>query len=163
MTLRDEIMNAAKTYTTLNDQEIEKIIKTTIGKAEAAEGGKLVEYNSMMVDPRYRFKRSTLYDWLSDIIPDDLLPKLTAIIPDALAEERKLVRDRENWRNKHGQDEYTGSGVRTSNKTKQQQAIEMRGLGKSTREIASLLGVNQSSVVRWIKTHQKDQQATAPK
>ncbi|MCI4410692.1 MAG: hypothetical protein JHC38_03360 [Thiotrichales bacterium] len=162
-TLRDEIISAAKTYTTLNDDEIEKVVKTTLNKAEASANGSLVDFNGLMVDPRYKFKRSTLYTWLSDIIPDSLLPDLRAILPDELAEERHRENARKNWQDKYSKNEYTGEGVKRTNKPKQEQALEMRGLGKSTREIASLLGVNQSSVVRWLKTHQKDHQANAPK
>jgi DNA invertase Pin-like site-specific DNA recombinase len=46
---------------------------------------------------------------------------------------------------------------------KREQAIELRKGGMSTRDIAKLLDVNQSTVSRWTASHQNEQIIFAPK
>ena len=46
---------------------------------------------------------------------------------------------------------------------KREQAIELSGGGMSSREIAKLLDVNQSTIVRWLQMHHNGQLLIAPK
>jgi hypothetical protein len=121
---------------------------------QAAEGHKL-SWNGQQVDPRYRFKRQTLYDWLCDLIPDNLLPEMRAIIPDEEARRRKAERNaaQEKTRNraKEGRyaTNYTKTGVRGCNEQKRATARLMRDMGKSYREIAKELGVSLDTAYRW--------------
>ncbi|MEF3193817.1 MAG: helix-turn-helix domain-containing protein, partial [Halothiobacillaceae bacterium] len=148
--LAAEIDNAARTFTTLTGAEVRKVVRTIQERAELAAQGQVVEWAGQKVDPRYRFRRSTLYAWLRGLIPDALLPELRAIIPDALARERKLVNDRERyWDGREAA--YTGDGVRVSNEQKRAMARLMRAQGMSQRAIAAELGVSQQAVQKWLK------------
>jgi hypothetical protein len=112
--LADEIEDAAKTFTRgLRDTEVSKVAKLLQQRAEAAQRGEKVLWQGQEVDPRYHFRRSSLYKRLEGIIPDAMLPKLRAIIPDRLAAERKKDRDQDRF-----EDHYTGQGVRISNEDK---------------------------------------------
>jgi len=99
-----------------------------------------------LVDPRYRFRRATLYRWLKPLIPDALLPNLHAIIPDDVARERKEKRDSARWG-----DRNTGQGYRLGNAEKAARAREMRAQGMSYRKIAEALGVSRQTVARLLK------------
>ena len=143
--LENEIVHAAKTYTPgLKSGEVKKVSKLVCKKAEAAACGKKVRWNGRDVDPRYHLRRATLYRLLKGIIPDDLLPRLRAVIPDRLASERKKERDHARY-----EDHYTGEGVRISNEDKRASARLMRANGSSLRKIAAELGVSHEIVRRW--------------
>lgn len=148
--LEAEIENAARTFTTLTPGEIHKVVKTIQERAELAAQGETVEWAGQKVDPRYRFRRATLYTWLRGLIPDALLPELRAIIPDVVARERKLINDRERyWDGREAA--YTGDGVRVSNEQKRAVARILRAKGLSQRAIAAELGVSQQAVQKWLK------------
>jgi hypothetical protein len=140
-----EIESNAKAFTSgLRSCEVEKISKLIGRKAEAAKSGEKVEWNGELVDPRYRFKRATLYERLEGLIPGELLPELRAILPDGLAKGRKRQRDHARF-----EDHYTGQGVRAANEDKRASARLMMRKGLSFREIAAELGVDVRTAYRW--------------
>ena len=144
--LENEIVHAAQTYTPgLKSSEVKKVSKLVCKKAEAAASGKKVKWNGRDVDPRYHLRRATLYRLLKGLIPDDLLPRLRAVIPDRLASERKKERDQARY-----EDHYTGDGVRVSNEDKRASARLMSARGCSQREIAKELGVSKTTVFKWL-------------
>lgn len=148
--LVEEIEDAAARHTSLSPVEIANVSRLLQQKAEAAAAGETVEWEGMKIDPRYRFRRATLYTWLKAIIPDALLPELRAIIPDAVARERKAGRDHERyWDGREAV--YTGQGVRAGNAEKLQEARLLKSEGMSQRKIASKLGVSQQAVQKWLK------------
>ena len=144
--LEHEIELLAKSYTTLKGSEVKKVIKTIVARAEKAARGEKVEWNGQLVDPRYRFRRATLYRWIQPLIPNELLPNLHAIVPDNVATERKEKRDSARWG-----DRNTGKGYRQGTAEKAVRAREMRAQGMSYRKIAKYLGAPMTSVVRWCK------------
>jgi hypothetical protein len=147
--LEAEIENAARTFTTLTPMEVRKVARTIQHRAELAAQGETVEWAGQKVDPRYRFRRATLYTWLRGLIPDALLPELRAIIPDVVARERKLINDRERyWDGREAA--YTGDGVRVGNEQKRVTARLMAAQGMSIRAIAEALGVGKSTIDRWL-------------
>ncbi|BCX89988.1 hypothetical protein MIN45_PP01 (plasmid) [Methylomarinovum tepidoasis] len=151
--LRDEIENAAQTFTPgLTDREIKAVAKTIQQRAEAAAAGKTIEWQGQEVDPRYRFRRATLHKWLQPLIPETLYPELRAILPDRIARERKLLRDQDRARKVYWQDRessYTGKGVRKDNEQRRAMALLMRAGGASYRQISEELGVSIRTAYRW--------------
>jgi len=115
-------------------------------RAEAAAQGEKVEWCGRQVDPRYHFRRASLYKLMSPLIEDSLLGEMRAVIPDRLAAERKKARDQDRF-----QDHYTGQGVRMSNEDKRASARVMRAKGLSWRVIAVELDVSVVTVQRWCK------------
>jgi hypothetical protein len=119
---------------------------------QAATGHKL-SWNGGQYDPRYRFRRQTLYDWLCDLIPPDLLPEMRAIIPNEEAARREKERQSARDRAKEGRyaTNYTKTGVRACNEQKRATARLMRAAGKSYREIAAELGIGLKTAYRWCR------------
>jgi hypothetical protein len=153
----EEIARSARIWTPgLLLQEITRTMKPVINRAEAAARGEKVEWQGQEFDPRYRFKRQTLYDWMQPIIPDSLLQELRAIIPDE--QRAKNKREWEASRSKRDRvaegrysDRYTGQGVRACNEEKRATARLMRASGTTIRAIAESLGVGSSTVGDWLR------------
>lgn len=145
--LERELLHTARQWTpSLPLTDVLASIRPILQRAKDAAEGKTVEWQGMKVDPRYRFRRQTLYDWLAPIIPPEIAPKLRAIVPDDVAEERKAERDAARWR-----DHYTGAGFRGSNAEAFHIAQGMRADGKSHRLIAEALGVSHTTVRKWLE------------
>jgi hypothetical protein len=145
-TLVDEVSRASRIWTPgLSLAETHSALKTTLERAQKAAGGETVEWRGERIDPRYRFRRQTLYDWLQPLIPDAMLTELRAVIPDDVAVERKRRRDLAR-----SADHYSGKGVRASNAGRLAEAKALSSKGRSSRQIADELGVGQSTVSRWL-------------
>lgn len=149
--LENEISAVARTQVpSLSSREVREYTSPIVKRAQAAAEGQLLSYGNKMVDPRYRFRRQTLYDALSPLIPNELLPDMRAIIPDELAQERKQARDK----SRHA-DSNTGQGVRQGNVEKRTQAVKMRSQGLPVEHISQALGVGEATIYRWIRNNSK--------
>jgi len=155
-----EILGLGRDHTDLDEREIRQALDPSLKRALLAAEGHKLSWNGQQVDPRYRFRRQTLYDWIGDLIPAALLPLMRAIIPDEEGRRRKAERDaaREETRNprdraKEGRYRtcYTQSGVRACNAEKRETARLMRDMGKSYREIAAELEIGLPTAHRWCR------------
>jgi len=146
-----EILGLGRDHTDLDEREIRQALDPSLKRALLAAEGHKLSWNGQLVDPRYRFRRQTLYDWVGDLIPADLLPLMRAIIPDEEARRRDEARQGARDRAKEGRyrTRYTQSGVRACNVEKRETARLMRDMGKSYRGIAAELGVSDVTVLRW--------------
>lgn len=143
--LAAEVEAVARSYTPgLRAPEVRKAVAPTLQRAEAAQRGERVLWAGQERDPRYWFKRETLLQWLSPVIPADLYPELRAIVPEELRQVRRTQRDRARWA-----DHNSGQGYRSSNEQRRADARLMRAEGRSVREIAAALGVSVGSVHKW--------------
>nr|MDD2705350.1 hypothetical protein [Acidocella sp.] len=147
--IEDEIIGLAHKHTDLAQPEIRQAMQPTLKRAMLAASGHKIEWQGQKIDPRYRFRRQTLYDWIGDLIPASLLPKMRAIIPDAEADRRDKARNRVT-EGRYATN-YTGQGVRASNEEKRATARLLRAQGQSYRAIASELGVSVRSAHTWCK------------
>lgn len=94
-TLRSELERQARVWTPeLSASEVRDAIAAPLQRAELAAQGKQLKWGDELLDPRYRFKRETLFEWMAPIIPDDLAPQLRAIISDDTKAQRERERDR---------------------------------------------------------------------
>ena len=149
-----EIIKIAQRWTQgLTVKEARRTMRPIIRRAEAAMRGEKVVWKGVEVDPRYRFRRLTLYEWIRAIIPDELLPELRAIIPDELRAQHKKEADAERDRVAEGryQDHYTFDGVRVSNENNRATAKLMRAKGMTYRAIATELGFHHDTIREWCK------------
>jgi len=142
--IEDEIIGLGHKHTDLDLPEIRQAVQPTLKRAMQAAGGHLIEWQGKQVDPRYRFRRQTLYDWIGDLIPASLLPKMRAIIPD----DEAARRDRQKQQARYATN-YTGQGVRASNEEKRATARLLRAQGHTYRAIAAELGVHHKTVQNW--------------
>jgi hypothetical protein len=149
--IEDEILSLGRDHTDLDGREIAHAADPSVKRALQAAAGDKLSWGGQEVDPRYRFRRQTLYDWVGGLIPPDLLPSMRAIIPDEEARARDKARQSARDRAKEGRyaTNYTQTGVRACNEQKRATARLMRSMGKSYREIAAELGVSHEAVRLW--------------
>lgn len=146
--LENEIGAVARTQIpSLSSREVRDYTGPIVKRAKAAAEGQWLEYGGRQVDPRYRYRRETLYRELAPLIPTELLTDMRAIIPDDLAQQRKHERDQA----RHA-DSNTGQGVRKGNVEKRAQALKMRSQGLPLAHIAQSLGVTHTTIRRWEKS-----------
>jgi hypothetical protein len=146
-TLATELQGIVRQATpNLSASDVAKALAPNLTRAEAARAGETITYAGIEVDPRYRFKRETLYTWLQPVIPDSLLPELRAIIPNALAEKRKGERDASR-----SEDHYTGTGVKASNEMRRAEARILVAQGMSIAAVARQVGVAYATAFGWVK------------
>jgi hypothetical protein len=89
-TLQSELERQAKAWTPgLTIAEVRSAIKSPLERAALAAEGKLFEWQGEPCDPRYKFRRETLLEWMQPIIPPALAPQLRAIISDDIRKEHR--------------------------------------------------------------------------
>jgi len=151
--IQDEVEDMAQQYCPdINASEAVLAASQSIARAKKAAGGEMQLWNREEVDPRYRFKRRTLWERLEELA-DPIKHRLRAIVPDDLAEKREMERQKSRDRVSEGRysDHNTGEGVRAGNREKVAIASRLVSEGRSIRSIAGELGVSEGSVRRWLK------------
>jgi hypothetical protein len=145
--LEREIAATARSFVpTLTESESRAYTQTIRSKATEAANGEKVYWQGTPRDPRYWFRAQTLYEWLDDLIDDELQPKLRAIAPDSVLRERKFARDRQRWA-----DHNTGQGYRQSQAERVALAAKLYREGWTQAQIAAHIGVTQQSISNWLK------------
>lgn len=134
--LENEVAECAIRFTpTLSHREALSYCSSVINRAKKTKNeGK--EY-------RYRYRRETLYRELEDLIPEEVLPRLRAIIPSELARERKLERTIESRREKGIAERAV---YRESIQTNRNKAIELKAQGLKYKEIALKLNLSINTI-----------------
>ncbi|WP_064534784.1 DNA-primase RepB domain-containing protein [Acinetobacter baumannii] len=134
--LENEVAECARKFTpTLSHREALSYCSSVINRAKKTKlEGK---------EHRYRYKRETLYRDLEDLIPEEVLPRLRAIIPSELAKERKLERTLESRREKGIAERVVYREGIQSNKNK---AIELKAQGLKYKEIALKLNLSIDTI-----------------
>lgn len=98
-TIAEELTRQSKIWTPgQTDVEILSALKQPLERAKAASKGLTREYDGEDVDPRFRYKRQTIFGLMKKIIPPELASKLRAIVSDDTKadheREREMKRDR---------------------------------------------------------------------
>jgi hypothetical protein len=154
--VKSEMLKIARRYTPGLMNDVQRQMLPIIKRAEASMRGEKIIFNGKTVDPRYQFKRETLFEWIQEIIPAELQSELRAIIPNELRTQRRKERDkarppRDRMKEGRYQDRYTKDGVRESNREKREQARQMRAEGMTFQAIATALEVSPRCVVLWTR------------
>lgn len=142
------------------ENEVESVARQITPSLSAAEAKgycssviqRARETNQSGEEKRYRYRRETLYTQLSPLIPDDLLPRLRAIIPNELATERKRETNRKSdqkRRRRAGAVERSAYLGQADEKRTKAQLLHQQGL--AVRAIAQQLGISKSAADRYIK------------
>lgn len=148
--LENEIVDCAHRFTpTLSREQAKSYCSSVIDRAckTQLEGH---EY-------RYRYKRETLYEQLQDLIPDDLQPRLRAIIPKELALERDRIRKQEKRRSAGvmERDSYLRNR-KLSAVAKHELAVVLKKSGYKQKQIAEKLGVSVRAVRNYLKYEKEE-------
>jgi hypothetical protein len=120
-------------------------------RSESMSKGEWTTFQGRKVPPVYTPKHSTIIDMLG--LTDDEMTQLDVIITDDIKKDRDRDRKRLQRREAGAVDRETYNSNRLlASADKKVMAIEfVVNLGKTTREAAEILGVNQSTVARWTK------------
>jgi hypothetical protein len=146
--LEDEVVAVARRIApSLSETEVLTYTTSVRDRAARAAAGERDEWRGRSRDPRYHFRRETLYNWLKDLIPPALERDLAGIMSTQERDRRRAERERGRSRKDEGRhrsshaDDETRSRARTL-------ALE----GHSVRSIASLLAVPRSTVADWLRS-----------
>lgn len=151
--LQQEIAATARQWMpTLTDKQVDSYTSSVVDRAVRSTNGERVMWQGQQRDPRYWFKRDTLWSWLGELVPDELVPKLRAIVPAEVIKARRLSRERERDRQQEGR--YQSCRKEPSIK---EQALGLRRQGTSIRDIAVTCGVSKSTVSDWLRTPNTDE------
>lgn len=143
--IADEVRDLAKLYChDIDESEAVRAASQSIARAKKAAGGENEMWAGQEKDPRYYFKRKTLWERL-EVLADPIKHSLRAVVPDEIAAEHKRERDKARW-----SDENTGKGYRVGNAEKVALARSYRTDGLTQREIAGRLSVSLPTVQRWL-------------
>lgn len=104
---------------------------------------------------RYKYKRTTLWQQLGDLVPPELLPKLRAIIPDEAKAEREKARQQARNRVVEGRYQADRQTYLTTAEQRREAAIALRAQGVKLTEIADRLGCSLRSVKGYVSTAEK--------
>ena len=134
--LENEVAECARKFTpSLSHQEALSYCSSVINRAKKTQiEGK---------EHRYRYRRETIYRELEDLIPEEVLPRLRAIIPSELARERKLERTLESRREKGIAERVI---YRESLQTNKSKAIKLKAQGLKYKEIALELNLSIDTI-----------------
>lgn len=121
--------------------QIHSYTSSAVGRATEAAAGRLLNWDGLQIDPRYRFKNSTLIDWLQ--ITGDEERQLKTIISTGEAMERDRLRHRRAADG--GTDRLT---YLSQAEDKRITARLMRAQGATINQIAAELGIKRENVYR---------------
>jgi hypothetical protein len=146
--LEAEVLSVARRVApTLSEKEVLSYTSSVRDRAVRAAAGDRDMWREMSRDPRYHFKRETLFNWLADLITPALEKRLTGIISTAERDRRK--RERELMRDRVREGRYRSSHASDETRLRAQ-AMALDGL--SVRVIASVLSVPKSTVSDWLRS-----------
>lgn len=139
--LENEVAECARKFTpTLSHREALSYCSSVINRAKKTK----VEGR----EHRYRYKRETLYRDLEDLIPEELLPELRAIIPEELAKNRHKHTMEKRRRAEGVIEREAYLSVAKRNKVK---AKLLRNGGMKYSDIASELGLSIHTVKNYFR------------
>lgn len=97
-TLEAELLGQARVWTPyLTEKEVRAAYQAPLERARMAAAGETIQWQGIDIDPRYRMRRSTLYELLQPIIPPALERTLRAVISDETRKEHKRETDAKRW------------------------------------------------------------------
>lgn len=110
--IREALYDKAEKWTVgLTDKEVEDAISSAIDRLEKFEKGEKVMYKGREVDPRYHYKRATIYALLKDIIQPHIANELRAIISSEQRTQRRAEREKKRDRVAEGRHKTKHTGI----------------------------------------------------
>lgn len=161
--LRDEIMRENADLIGLPPAEAVSSTSSVVNRARQTQKAKRQLYAGMNPDQivklaheahrkqdkrarlgefRYGSSRKHLWEQLSDLIPDDLVPQLRAIIPDDVWIERQRERQSRRDRVAEGRYQFRGDALRELQQERRQLAQVLRASGFGWDQVGATLGIS---------------------
>jgi hypothetical protein len=139
--LRRELWELSKEAASWNDAESGKRLSAIMKRAHMAAKGERVEWNGVEVDPRYRFRNSTIIELLE--IEDWEMEEMSVIISSDEARRRNTKRHEKSRREAGMMERSEYLGIASHN---HREAHRLRSEGLTRRQIADTLKLSE----RWI-------------
>lgn len=154
-TMEAELTRRAQTWSWtqgLGASEVRAAIAGPLKRAQRAAAGETVLYDGEERDPRYWYKRETLYGLMKPLIDDDLAPQLRAIVSDEIRREHKRETNRkhEATRDRVAEGRYALKRDEYQGTAEQRRATAriLRAQGKSWAEVAAEVGYKNADAAR---------------
>jgi hypothetical protein len=144
---RTEVQELAKEFApSWSQRELADCIHSVHRRLEAASRGLAVDIHGQRLDTRYRFKNSTLVEWLG--ITSSEMPHMKAILSVDEARERDRVRKQAERRSSGSmpRETYLQAGA-----DKAAAARALQADGRSLTQIAETLGISRTSASRYCR------------
>ena len=146
------VLVARKVMPEFKVKEVQKAIQPNLARVHKFLNGEKVTWNGQERDPRYWFKRQTLFDLLGEIIHKDMYLSLRAILPAGVIQQRKAETDKKRvTRPERYSDMNTKAGIRASNLVKAAQAKELKANGIPIDDILKQLQISRATFYRLLK------------
>lgn len=144
--LRREGYALAKEVGGWSEREADQRMMTIFRRAEAAARGETIEWQGNKIDPRYRFRTSTIIEWLNITDEEMRAAGLRSIVSDDVRREI----DRERKRQDRGSDQKAQERAK-----RDWEILKMATAGYPQTEIAAAFGVSRRHVGRVIDEAKK--------
>jgi len=143
-----EVVSVARRIApTLSQAEVLSYTSSVRSRAARAAAGERDEWRGKSQDPRYRFKRETLYELLKELIPPALERRMSGIMSTQERDRRRAERERGRNRKDEGRHRSSHADDETRSRAR---ALALEGF--SVRSIASLLSVPRSTIADWLRS-----------
>lgn len=151
--LEAEVVSVARRIApTLSEVEVLSYTSSVRNRATRAAAGDRDEWRGRSQDPRYHFKRETLYCMLRDLIPPALERSLAGIMSTEERDRRRAARESARNRTSEGRHHSKHADAATRSR-----ASTLFLEGHSVRSISTLLSVPRSTVADWLRAANTNQ------
>jgi hypothetical protein len=132
--------------------EVDNRMASVFRRAQDAAAGRVIEWNGRPFDPRYRFRASTIVEWLR-IAPREMREgNLRVLVDRDVARERAAERQRAKRRRAGVQERVSCAGAAA---IRAQTATDLRSSGLSWTEVASEMRLPSPEAARKLVSRRK--------
>lgn len=151
--LEAEVLSVARQIApSLTEAEVLSYTSCVRDRAARSAAGERDEWRGKLQDPRYKFKRETLFVMLQDLIPTTLERRLSAIMSTQERDRRRAEREHARDRSAEGRHRSKHADHETRSRA---QTLKLQG--HSLRSIATMLSVSKSTVADWVRPANTEQ------
>jgi hypothetical protein len=145
--LEAEVVSVARRVApTLSEKEVLSYTSSVRDRAARAASGEREQWQGKSRDPRYHYKRETLYLMLKGLITPALEQKLFGIMSNEERDRRRTERERIRDRSVEGRHRTSHAEAEV-----RARASTLAREGHSVRSISTILSVPRSTVADWIR------------
>lgn len=144
--LQRELYALAREAGGWTDAQTKSKMREVFYRTRQAAQGQTMEYAGLKIDPRYRFRNSTVIDWLE--ITSEEEAEMQFFISDDTRRRRQRERERERRRDSGMMERSEYLSIADHNR---REAVRLRSEGHTQRQIADTLNLSTRHVKRLLK------------